>query len=68
MRDRLKAMRGFTSSYNVMWARHHIRYSDLKDREEVERKREQELRSLMPEKVRNFYDKLMKRIEKIAEE
>jgi len=29
MRDRLKAMRGFTSSYNVLWARHHIRHSDI---------------------------------------
>lgn len=68
MRDRLKAMRGFTSAYNVMWARHHIRYSDLKDRDAIERQKEQELRNLMPEKVRKFYDKLMERIERIAEE
>jgi hypothetical protein len=29
MRDKLKAMRGFTSSYNVLWGRNHIRYTDV---------------------------------------
>ncbi len=35
MRDKLKAMRGFTSSYNVLWARHHLRYTDMMDKEEI---------------------------------
>jgi hypothetical protein len=29
MRDKLKAMRGFTSSYNVIWGRHMIRPCDV---------------------------------------
>lgn len=29
MRDKLKAMRGFTSSHNVLWARHHIRHDHI---------------------------------------
>ncbi len=33
MRDKIKAMRGFTSSYNVLWGRHHIRHTDITGRE-----------------------------------
>jgi hypothetical protein len=41
MRDKLKAMRGFTSPYNVLWARHHIRYTDVMGSEEARKKREE---------------------------
>lgn len=40
MRDKLKAMRGFTSSYNVMWGRHHIRHDHITDNPyEIDRKK-----------------------------
>ncbi len=48
MRDKLKAMRGFTSAYNVLWAKHHIRHSDISNSEERKKQKDDQIRNLMP--------------------
>ena len=58
-------MRGFTSPYNVMWARHHLRPDDLMTGDRKKEKEEQ-VRRMVPERVRRFYDKVMDKLEELA--
>lgn len=66
MRDKLKAMRGFTSAYNVLWARHHINYVDLMNNRDKEKEKQQQIRDVLPERIRKYYDKIMRLIERFA--
>ncbi len=49
----------------MMWARHHLKPDDFMT-DDKRKQKEEQLKSMIPEKVRKFYDKVMDKLQEIA--